>query len=65
MAIFPAETNLVTFSASYSHDCFETDLSGEVALQISLELLQLSWIVDVVEGGVVKDAAGRVLGDTC
>lgn len=54
-----------TFSASYSHDCLEADLPGEVALQIPLELLQLSWVVDVVEGGVVEDAARRVLGDTC
>lgn len=29
----------VTFSASYSHDGLEADLPGEVALQISLELL--------------------------
>lgn len=48
----------VTFRASYSHDRLEADLPGEVALQISLELLQLSWVVDVMEGGVVKDAAG-------
>lgn len=54
----------VTFSASYSHDRLKADLPGEVALQIPLELLQLSWVVDVMEGGVVEDAARRVLGDT-
>lgn len=47
----------VTFSASYSHDRLKADLPGEVALEISLELLQLSWVVDVMEGGVVKYAA--------
>lgn len=53
----PGTVTAVTFSASYSHDRLKADLPGEVALQISLELLQLSWVVDVVEGGVVKDAA--------
>ena len=54
----------LTFSASYPHDGLEADLPAEVALQILLELLQLSRVVDVMEGGVVEDAAGRVLGDT-
>lgn len=53
----PGADPRLTFSASYSHDRLEADLPGEVALQVSLELLQLSWVVDVVEGGVVKDAA--------
>ncbi len=47
----------VTFSASYSHDRLEADLPREVALQIPLELLQLSRVVDVMKGGIVKDAA--------
>lgn len=47
----------VTFSASYSHDRLKADLPGEVAVQILLELLQLCRVVDVMEGGVVKDAA--------
>lgn len=55
----------ITFCASYSHDGLEANLSGEVALQILLELLQLGRVVDVVEGGVVEDAAGRVLGYAC
>lgn len=55
----------VTFSASYSHDRLKADLPAEVALQISLELLQLSRVVDVVEGGVVKDATRWILWDTC
>lgn len=59
-----AFTAAVTFSAPYPHDCLEADLPGEVALQVPLELLHLSRVVDVMEGGVVKDAACRVLGDT-
>ena len=51
-----------TFSATYSHDGLEADLAGEVALHVLLELLQLGRVVDVVEGRVVEDAAGRVLG---
>lgn len=47
----------VTFSASYSHDCLKADLPDEVALQVFLKLLQLSRVVDVMEGGIVKDAA--------
>lgn len=47
----------LTFGASYSHDRLKADLPGEVALQVSLELLQLGGIVDGVEGRVVKDAA--------
>ena len=47
----------VTFSTSYPHDRLKADLSSEVALEIPLELLQLGRVVDVVKGGVVKDAA--------
>lgn len=54
----------VTFSAAYSHDCLETNLPAEVALQILLELLQLGRGVDTVEGWVVKDTARRILGHT-
>lgn len=54
-----------TFSASYSHDGLESDLPGEVAIEVPLKLLQLRRVVDVMKGGVVKDAARRVLGDTC
>lgn len=57
VVIFTPETQLATFSASYSHDRLEADLPGEVALQISLKLLQLSWVVYVMERGVVEDAA--------
>lgn len=60
----PQKLSLLTFGASYSHDRLKADLPGEVTLQISLELLQLCGIVDEVEGRVVKDAAGRVPGDT-
>lgn len=46
-----------TFSASDPHDRLEADLPGEVALQVLLQLLQLSRVVDVMEGGVIEDAA--------
>lgn len=53
-----------TFGAADPHDGLEADLPAEVAFQVPLELLQLSRVVDVMEGGVVEDATGRVLGDT-
>lgn len=46
-----------TFSAPYSHDRLEADLSGEITVEVPLKLLQLSRVVDVMKGGVVKDAA--------
>lgn len=52
-----AASNLITFSASYSHDRLKADLPGEVALEVSLELFQLGRVVDVMKGGIVKDAA--------
>lgn len=57
------KSDLLTFGASYSHDRLEADLPAQVALQIPLELLQLSRVVDVMEGGVVEDAARGILGD--
>lgn len=57
-------TGTATFGAADPHDGLEADLPAEVAFQVPLELLQLSRVVDVMEGGVVEDATGRVLGDT-
>lgn len=37
-----SEVPVVTFGATYPHDCLKADLPGEVSLQVLLETLHLS-----------------------
>lgn len=53
--------NASTFSAPDPHHSLKANLSGEVALQVLLQFPLKSRGVDVVEGWVVENAAGRKL----